>query len=58
MLAIAGLYVIDGGQFLILAGHYTNDKYIRDLNRREQVRVAQAEPLRTALMEGENSGVP
>lgn len=43
----------------ILAGHYTNDsEYIRDLIRREQERAAQLEAVRTALIEGENSGTP
>ncbi len=43
----------------IQAGHYTNDsEYIRDLIRREQERSAQIDALRTALIEGENSGTP
>jgi len=43
----------------IQAGHYTNDsEYIRDLIRREQERSAQLEALRSALLEGENSGTP
>lgn len=41
----------------IEAGHYTNDsECIRDLIRREQARTAQTEPIRAALIEGENSG--
>lgn len=41
----------------IEAGHYTNDsEYIRDLIRREQERLGQLEAIRTALIEGENSG--
>ena len=41
----------------IEAGHYTNDsEYIRDLIRREQERMGQLEAIRTALIEGENSG--
>jgi antitoxin ParD1/3/4 len=43
----------------IEAGHYTNDsEYIRDLIRREQERSAEIEAVRTALVEGENSGKP
>ena len=43
----------------IQAGHYTNDsEYIRDLIRREQERAAQIDTLRSALIEGENSGTP
>jgi antitoxin ParD1/3/4 len=43
----------------IQAGHYTNDsEYIRDLIRREQERAARMDALRTALIEGENSGTP
>jgi antitoxin ParD1/3/4 len=43
----------------IQAGHYTNDsEYIRDLIRREQERMGQLEAVRTALIEGENSGTP
>jgi antitoxin ParD1/3/4 len=43
----------------IQTGHYTNDsEYIRDLIRREQERAADIEALRTALIEGENSGTP
>lgn len=43
----------------IQAGHYTNDsEYIRDLIRREQERTAQIEAIRSALIEGENSGTP
>lgn len=39
------------------AGHYTNDsEYIRDLIRREQERNTGIEAIRTALIEGENSG--
>jgi len=41
----------------IEAGHYTNDsEYIRDLIRREQERMGQLAAIRTALIEGENSG--
>jgi len=41
----------------IEAGHYTNDsEYIRDLIRREQERMGHLEAIRTALIEGENSG--
>ena len=43
----------------IQAGHYTNDsEYIRDLIRREQERSASIEAIRTALIEGEESGDP
>ncbi|NBD21178.1 type II toxin-antitoxin system ParD family antitoxin [Aquabacterium fontiphilum] len=43
----------------IEAGHYTNDsEYIRDLIRREQERMGQLEAIRSALIEGENSGAP
>ena len=43
----------------IQTGHYTNDsEYIRDLIRREQERSAQLDTLRTALVDGENSGTP
>ena len=43
----------------IQAGNYTNDsEYIRDLIRREQERAAQIDALRSALIEGENSGTP
>ncbi|MDN5752743.1 MAG: type II toxin-antitoxin system ParD family antitoxin [Nitrosospira sp.] len=39
------------------AGYYTDDSdYIRDLIRREQERCAETEVIRTALIEGENSG--
>ena len=41
----------------IQAGHYTNDsECIRDLIRREQERMGHLEAIRTALIEGENSG--
>ena len=43
----------------INAGHYTNDsECIRDLIRREQERSFEMEAIRTALIEGEASGVP
>ena len=43
----------------IAAGQYTNDsEIIRDLIRREQVRSAEIEAIRAALIEGENSGEP
>jgi antitoxin ParD1/3/4 len=43
----------------IEAGHYTNDsEYIRDLIRREQERSAEIDAIRSALVEGEASGVP
>ena len=43
----------------IAAGRYTNDsEIIRDLIRREQVRSAEIEAIRAALIEGENSGEP
>jgi antitoxin ParD1/3/4 len=43
----------------IEAGHYTNDsEAIRDLIRREQQRSAEFENIRTALINGENSGEP
>ena len=43
----------------IQAGHYTNDsEYIRDLIRREQERAAPIDTLRSALIEGEQSGEP
>lgn len=43
----------------IFAGHYTNDsEVVRDLIRREQKRSAQIEAVRSALIEGENSGEP
>lgn len=43
----------------IAAGNYTNDsEAIRDLIRREQERSAEAEAIRAALIEGENSGEP
>ena len=41
------------------AGHYTDDsEYMRDLIRREQERSTEIEAIRTALVEGENSGEP
>jgi antitoxin ParD1/3/4 len=41
------------------AGFYTNDsECIRDLIRREQERSNEIESIRTALIEGENSGEP
>jgi antitoxin ParD1/3/4 len=41
------------------AGFYTNDsECIRDLIRREQERSNDIESIRTALIEGENSGEP
>ncbi len=43
----------------ISAGHYTNDsEIVRDLIRREQVRSAQLDAVRVALIEGEMSGTP
>lgn len=43
----------------IESGHYTNDsEIIRDLIRREQERMAEAERIRAALIEAENSGEP
>jgi antitoxin ParD1/3/4 len=43
----------------IAAGGYTNDsEYIRTLIRNEQERAIQMKALRTALIEGENSGLP
>jgi antitoxin ParD1/3/4 len=43
----------------ISAGNYTNDsEYIRDLIRREQERSAETTAIRSALIEGENSGEP
>jgi antitoxin ParD1/3/4 len=43
----------------IQSGHYTNDsEYIHDLIRREQECVTQLEAVRSALIEGENSGTP
>ena len=43
----------------IEAGHYTNDsEAIRDLIRREQERRFDAEAVRQALIEGEQSGTP
>ena len=43
----------------ISAGHYTNDsEYIRDLIRREQERNAEIDAIRTALIQGEESGEP
>lgn len=43
----------------IESGHYTNDsEIIRDLIRREQVRMAEIETIRAALIEAENSGEP
>ena len=41
------------------AGRYTNDsEYIRDLIRREQERSLEIEAIRSALIDGENSGKP
>lgn len=41
------------------AGRYTNDsEYIRDLIRREQERSMEIEAIRSALIDGENSGKP
>jgi antitoxin ParD1/3/4 len=41
------------------AGRFTNDsECIRDLIRREQERSAELEAVRSALVEGENSGEP
>ena len=41
------------------AGHYTNDsEFIRDLIRREQERSNDVQAVRTALIEGEQSGEP
>lgn len=41
------------------AGHYTNDsEFIRDLIRREQERSNAVQAVRTALIEGEQSGEP
>jgi antitoxin ParD1/3/4 len=43
----------------IAAGNFTNDsEYIRDLIRRDQASKADIEAIRTALIEGENSGEP
>lgn len=43
----------------IESGHYTNDsEIIRDLIRREQVRTAEIESIRAALIEAEESGEP
>ncbi|RZF64612.1 type II toxin-antitoxin system ParD family antitoxin [Sphingomonas populi] len=43
----------------IAAGHYTNDsEAIRDLIRREQQRGFEIEAIRSALIEGEQSGEP
>jgi antitoxin ParD1/3/4 len=43
----------------ISAGNYTNDsECIRDLIRREQERSAEITAIRSALIEGENSGEP
>ena len=43
----------------IAAGHYTNDsEAIRDLIRREQTRSLEIEMIRSALVEGEQSGEP
>ena len=43
----------------VAAGSYTNDsEAIRDLIRREQERSAEVEAIRSALIEGENSGAP
>ncbi len=39
------------------SGHYTNDsEIIRDLIRREQERAVEIDAIRSALIEGENSG--
>lgn len=41
----------------ITAGEFTNDsEYIRDLIRRDQASKAEIEAIRTALIEGEQSG--
>jgi antitoxin ParD1/3/4 len=43
----------------IASGGYTNDsEYIRALIRREQERSAEIQAIRSALIEGEESGVP
>lgn len=43
----------------IESGHYTNDsEIIRDLIRREQMRTAEIESIRAALIEAEESGEP
>jgi len=43
----------------INAGQYTNDsECIRDLIRRERERYAEIDAIRSALIEGENSGEP
>ncbi len=43
----------------IAAGGFTNDsEYIRDLIRRDQAGQAEIEAIRTALIEGEQSGEP
>ena len=42
----------------ISAGEFTNDsEYIRDLIRRDQARVSEIEAIRSALIEGEKSGI-
>ncbi len=42
----------------ITAGQFTNDsEYIRDLVRRDQEKNADLEAIRTALIEGEHSGM-
>jgi len=42
----------------IASGDFTNDsEYFRDLIRRDQARNAQLEAVRTALIEGEQSGI-
>ena len=43
----------------IAAGDFTNDsEYIRDLIRRDQVRQAEVELIRSELIKGEESGEP
>jgi antitoxin ParD1/3/4 len=42
----------------IEAGEFTNDsEYIRDLIRRDQARFSEIEAIRSALIEGEESGI-
>ncbi|MEN8132785.1 MAG: type II toxin-antitoxin system ParD family antitoxin [Pseudomonadota bacterium] len=42
----------------ITAGEFTNDsEYIRDLIRRDQARFSEIEAIRSALIEGEESGI-
>ena len=42
----------------IASGHFTNDsEYFRDLIRRDQALNVQLEAVRTALIEGEQSGI-